>query len=74
LVSGVAAVTPCAFNDGVKLSDSRLPPVPLANNEPCLELPPLFDTMFITSPAVSTSPSPPPVTKVVSSTLPASIT
>ena len=74
MVSGVAATRPWSFNSWVKLSACRFSPVPLAKIEPLIELPPVFGTMFITSPAVSASPSPPDVVKVTSWALPTSAT
>ena len=73
-MSGACGVTPWLFKSGVTLSDCRDPPVPLTKSDPWRELPPLFETMFITTPEVSTSPSPPAVVNVTSSALPTSRT
>src|SRR6266478_5659393 len=61
LDSGVGAVRPAASNASLKLSPDSFSPVKLKNAAPETELPPVLGTTFITSPAVSDSPSPPDV-------------
>ena len=72
LVSGSGVVRPAAWSAGVKLLPCRFAPVPLAKIAPATELPPVFGTMFITSPAVSDSPRPPEVVNETSCALPTS--
>src|SRR6476646_6752079 len=69
---GAAGRTPRPIKSGVRLSDCNRAPVPLANIDPCIALPPDFGTMFITSPEVSHSPSPPDVENVTSWACPTS--
>ena len=69
-----AAVTPWRFSAAVRLSDCSRPPLPPARKDPWVVLPPLFGTMFMTSPAVSASPSAPDFENVTSSALPMSTT
>ena len=64
--SGVGAPSPAAFSSSVKLSPDNFSPVKFMNKAPEFLLPPVFGTTFITSPAVSDSPSPPAVVNVTS--------
>src|SRR6185436_1873516 len=59
LLIGVGACRPAALISSVKLSDSSGSPVALKKNAPDPRFPPVFGARFITSPAVSDSPSPP---------------